>query len=111
MGFTSPIRMTLLVHSTPVSRNDPKSFREGEGKKLIKKQSAESSCLWMKEKNQAPVSESTSFSPFPDMSEMYIGPNSSISYGWRGWDGKWTAGRTEEKSLPPRREGSCFQQG
>lgn len=65
----------------------------------------------MKEKNQAPVSESTSFSPFPDMSEIYIGPNSSIRYGWRGWVGKWTAGRTEEKSLPPRRDGGCFQQG
>ena len=64
----------------------------------------------MKGKNQAPVSGFTTLSSFPDMSEIYIGPNSGISYGWWGWVGKWTPGRTEERSQPPRREGSCLQQ-
>lgn len=48
----------------------------------------------MKGKNQAPASGFTTLSSFPDMSEIYIGPNSGISFGWWGWVGKWTPGRT-----------------
>ena len=54
----------------------------------------------MKGKNQAPVSGFTTLSSFPDMSEIYIGPNSGISYGWWGWMGWEVDTRQNRRKVP-----------
>lgn len=36
--FINPIRMTMPIHITTISHNNPQSFWEDEGKKLIKKE-------------------------------------------------------------------------
>lgn len=79
-GIHQSIRMTMPIHITTISHNNPQSFWEDEGKKLIKKELD----LLMNEGKKS-GSSFRIHNPvflFPDMSEIYIGPNSGISFGW-----------------------------